>query len=78
MLGSWDISSSMEMALAARTPRLLAGACKASMALLAARRMFRGVVLSLDTSLRTPRACLIRDSYSSFRFAFCKPNHHGE
>src|SRR5437867_5990954 len=45
------------------------------MASLADRLMFRGVVLSLVTSLRTARACFIRDSYSSFRFAFCMPFH---
>ena len=77
MLGSWLISSRMLMALLARTPMVLAEACRASMASLAARRMLRGVVLSLLTSLRTPMACLIRVSYSSFRFAFCKPFHHG-
>jgi len=45
------------------------------MAPLAARRMLRGVVLSLETSLRTARACFIRVSYSSFRFAFCRRFH---
>jgi hypothetical protein len=45
------------------------------MAPLAARRMLRGVVLSLETSLRTAKACFIRVSYSSFRFAFCRRFH---
>lgn len=50
-------------------------ACRESIASLAERRIFRGVVLSLVTSLSTPKACLILASYSSFRFAFCKPSH---
>src|SRR5712692_9122285 len=75
MFGSWLISSSMLIAFEARTPMLSACFCNASMALLALLRIFRGVVLSFETSFRTPRACLIRDSYSSFRFAFCKSYH---
>src|SRR6266481_4547054 len=75
MLGSCPISSSRDIAFEARTPIVFACACKASIASFAARRMLRGVVLSLETSFRTPRACLILASYSSFRFAFCKPSH---
>src|SRR5207249_10598669 len=75
MFGSWEISSSVEMAFEARTPIVLACAWSASMAPLAARRMLRGVVLSLETSLSTARACFIRVSYSSFRFAFCRRFH---
>src|SRR5882762_11223569 len=76
MLGSCPISSSIDIAFDALTPIVFDTACRASIASFAARRMLRGVVLSLETSFRTPRACLIRDSYSSFRFAFCKANHH--
>src|ERR1700756_1555653 len=75
MLGSCPISSSIEIAFEARTPIVLDIAWSASIAPLADRRIFRGVVLSFETSFRTPRACLIRASYSSFRFAFCKPFH---
>src|SRR5947209_20075424 len=75
MLGSWLISSSVEMAFEARTPIVCPCAWSASMAPLAARLMLRGVVLSLETSLRTARACFIRVSYSSFRFAFCRRFH---
>ncbi len=64
------------MAFEALTPIECACAWSASMAPLAERRIFRGVVLSFDTSFNTARACLIRPSYSSFRFAFCKPSHH--
>src|SRR2546426_5285593 len=70
MFGSWLISSSVEIAFEARTPIVCPCACSASMAPLAARRMLRGVVLSLETSFSTARACFIRVSYSSFRFAF--------
>src|SRR5213076_831191 len=73
MLGSCPISSSIEIAFDARTPMVLDMAWRASMASLADRRMFRGVVLSFETSFRTPSACLILGSYSSFRFAFCMP-----
>ena len=45
------------------------------MAPLAARRILRGVVLSFETSFSTARACFIRVSYSSFRFAFCRRFH---
>ena len=75
MLGSCPISSSIEIAFDARTPIVLEMAWRASMASLADRRMFLGVVLSFETSFRTPSACLILASYSSFRFAFCKPRH---
>jgi len=75
MLGSCDISSSVEMAFDARTPIVCPCAWSASIAPLAARRMFRGVVLSFETSFRTARACFIRVSYSSFRFAFCRRFH---
>src|SRR6266849_7694171 len=75
ILGSWLISSSVEMAFEARTPIVCPCAWSASIAPLAARRIFRGVVLSLETSLITSRACFIRVSYSSFRFAFCRPFH---
>jgi len=75
MLGSWLISSSVEMAFEARTPIVCPCAWSASMAPLAARRMFLGVVLSFETSLSTARACFIRVSYSSFRFAFCRRFH---
>src|SRR5713226_2212506 len=63
------------MAFEARTPIVCPCAWSASMAPLAARRMFRGVVLSLETSFSTARACFIRVSYSSFRFAFCRRFH---
>src|SRR5216683_4827898 len=75
MLGSCPISSSNDIAFEALTPIVLDCACRASIASFAARRMLRGVVLSFETSFRTPRACLILASYSSFRFAFCKPSH---
>ena len=75
MLGSWEISSSIDMALDARTPTLWALSCKESIASFAARRILRGVVLSFETSFSTPSACFIRDSYSSFLFAFCKIHH---
>jgi hypothetical protein len=75
MLGSWEISSSVEIAFDARTPIVCPTAWSASIAPLAARRMFRGVVLSFETSFSTARACFIRVSYSSFRFAFCRRFH---
>src|SRR5260370_40535675 len=75
MFGSWEISSSVEMAFEARTAIVWPCAWSGSMAPLAARRMFRGVVLSFETSFRTARACFIRVSYSSFRFAFCRRFH---
>src|SRR5271157_2486570 len=67
MFGSWLMSSRVEMAFAALTPMLRSPTCSKSMALFAARRILRGVVLSLETSLRTTSACLIRASYSSLR-----------
>src|SRR5881396_140660 len=70
MLGSCPISSSIEIAFDARTPIVLDMAWRASIASLADRRMFRGVVLSFETSFRTPSACLILASYSSFRLPF--------
>src|SRR6266540_1825003 len=75
MLGSCPISSIRLIALEALTPILSACFCSASIASFAALRIFLGVVLSFVTSLRTARACFMRDSYSSFRFAFCKPHH---
>src|SRR5207302_11264470 len=75
MLESWLISSGVEMAFDARTPIVCPCAWSASMAPLAARRMLRGIVLSLETSLRTARACFICVWYSSFRFAFCMRFH---
>src|SRR5690348_140110 len=75
MFGSWLISSRVEIAFDARTPIECPCAWSASIAPLAARLMLRGVVLSLETSFRTARACFIRVSYSSFRFAFCRRFH---
>jgi len=63
------MSSRIEIAFAALTPKLSSGTCSLSKASFAARRMFRGVVLSLETSFKITKACLIRLSYSSLRLA---------
>jgi len=76
MFGSWLMSSSVDMAFAALTPRLRSPTCNISTALFAARRILRGVVLSLETSLRTPSACLIRPSYSSLRLTLVDTAEH--
>src|SRR5260370_17060142 len=75
MLGSCPISYSSDIAFDALTPIVFNTACRASIASFAARRLLRGVVLSFETSFKTPRACLILPSYSSFHFAFCTPSH---